>query len=191
MPPSVLLVIALAGTGWSCTENNGLWDCRPAQPQPRAAARPLASPVTAPRRMQSLDTPAPQAAEPPSVAETARESTITPAAPEAAPARVVEQPAPSAVAVAGPTGAFIVQVGAYRERAQAQETADRLPYDGLEVVPTEREGEVWYVLLLGAYSDIETARAAGAEYEASTGGSYWVRTAADLQSVAASKPKGA
>ncbi len=84
-----------------------------------------------------------------------------------------------------PEKAFVVQVGAYRERADAEQVASRLDYETLAIVPTEREGESWWVIVLGAFRTLEAARSVGDEYEADTGGSYWVRTADDLQAVLA------
>jgi septal ring-binding cell division protein DamX len=117
-------------------------------------------------------------------------ATRTPAA--AAPPRETEvaaepvrTPEPAGEQAVRLEDAFIVQIGAYRLRAEAQAAADRLANGKLSIVPTERNGETWFVLLLGAYPSIEAARAAGAEYEANTGGSYWVRTGDDLRKVLA------
>ncbi len=167
-----LLVIALAGSDWNCTESNGLWDCQPVQALPRTAARSLRSPAAA---APVIPVP-PSASPPPAVAETPPASP----APEPSPA-----PAPEDATSVRLEDAFVVQIGAYRMRARAQEAAAQLTYDKLSIVPTERNGEIWYVLLLGAYPTVEAARAAGADYETLTGGSFWVRSGDDLQRVLA------
>ncbi|MEE4659808.1 MAG: SPOR domain-containing protein, partial [Halieaceae bacterium] len=142
---------------------------RPAAPTAElpAAQTPLARTSTA--GMPATRTPA--AAAPPRETEVAAE-----------PVRTPEPAGEQAVRL---EDAFIVQIGAYRLRAEAQAAADRLANGKLSIVPTERNGETWFVLLLGAYPSIEAARAAGAEYEANTGGSYWVRTGDDLRKVLA------
>ncbi len=241
----LLLVIALGGGDWSCTETDGLWDCRPAQalPAPRRVAPPArpataqTTPLVAPRStLQQPPALAPQAAfqeipqqvpqeAPQQVPQEATEKALQKAprdvleevpeeepqlAPEpspeadpqattatdsitAAPAapipQAAEQSAPQqSEAPLDPDSpppelmsAFIVQIGAYRRREEAQQAADELAYADLAIVPTLRDEKTWYVLLLGAYRTLPAARAAGDAYEARTGGSYWVRTGADLQ----------
>jgi len=172
--PFLLLVIALAGGDWTCTQRDGLWDCQPARPQPKAAPRPLTRPIAPTAELPTAQTPlarTPAAAAPP------RETAVAP--------EPVRTPEPAGEQAVRLEDAFIVQIGAYRLRTEAQAAADRLANDKLSIVPTERNGETWFVLLLGAYPSIEAARAAGAEHEANTGGNYWVRTGNDLRQVLA------
>jgi cell division protein FtsN len=80
--------------------------------------------------------------------------------------------------------AYFVQIGAYRIRENAEAEARRVDRDGLTVVPTERDGETLFVVLLGAFSTLAEARAAGdACRRAFPGTSYWVRTGENLRRV--------
>lgn len=204
-----LLVIALAGSDWNCTETDGLWDCRPARSVPKAPAPPLA-PVSPASAIAAGAVAFPEASGAATIAAPASAPVQAPAAvaaeapaavpdekPEAVPAQAPangqqlagidssvsgsEQPIPGLKS----SNAFVVQVGAYRQRVDAEQEVSRLDYESLAIVSTERDGEVWWVIVLGAFDSLESARSAGAQYEAATGGSFWVRTSDDLQAVLA------
>lgn len=193
----LLLVIALGGGDWSCTETEGLWDCRPTQalPAPRRVVpparpvtaqssppvAPLAAPQEAPREVpQESPQAVPQV--PPATAP-ALTAPAAPASQAAEPSAPLPPDRPPSEDSAPPEvlAAFIVQIGAYRRRGEAQQAADALGYADLAIVPTQRDDKTWYVLLLGAFRTLDAARAAGDAYETRTGGSYWVRTGEDLQ----------
>jgi septal ring-binding cell division protein DamX len=81
-------------------------------------------------------------------------------------------------------GAYVVQIGAYREQTRAQRAARELDMGGLVIMPTRRADEDWFVLLLGAYPSSEAAEAAGRAFvESQPRGSYWVRSAAELRRI--------
>jgi len=93
-------------------------------------------------------------------------------APAATPA--IEQEAKEAM--------FVVQLGAFQEQASAQRAARAIGQPGLRVQATQRNGQDWYVLLLGSYKSREDAEKASASYlQAHPNGSTWVRSTADLQ----------
>jgi septal ring-binding cell division protein DamX len=201
----LLLIAALAGSGWHCTEDAGLWDCRPNQPAPRVAAQvepKRAMPAVLPTEPEPVPDPEPdieRKAEP--GAESNAESNADPEADTAGQPgdegqaepepRLEPTPAPAdSPADAGAEAAellgentYIVQIGAYRNREAAYSEARRLAYSGMVVVNTHSDGKDWFVLLLGTYPSWTEAREAGLDYEATEGGSYWVRTARDLQQV--------
>ena len=107
---------------------------------------------------------------------------------DAVPAAVPAATAPPAAAPVAESPAevsgFVVQVGAFREPAQAQAAARQIDLSSLVIMPTRRDGEDWYVVLLGAFPSYEEAREAGEIYAARVpGGSYWVRSAQDLRDV--------
>lgn len=183
----LLLVIALAGSDWNCTETDGLWDCQPAQPEPavvaprRAMAPPansiapaqssMALPPEPEERVPALPDPSPEpeaelATEPELVAEPEMEP--KPAA--------LPKPSPGFVPVPG----YMVQIGAYRDPADAQRAASELDYGSLKILPMRSKGQDWSVLILDAFETIEQARAAGDSYVERTGGSYWIRSSKDL-----------
>ncbi len=172
----LLLVAALAGGNWSCSESDGLWDCRPTRPLPaaRRAAPPAQPQLPA---ATSFDSPPP--AQPRQQA--APSASAGPVPQQAADVSQSVTPAPRPPGQAPAQPDFVVQIGAYENREGAERAAAALGDAGLTVVPTLRDGKTWYVLLLGAFLSLDAARAAGDSYEARTGGSYWVRTMADLE----------
>lgn len=189
-----LLVFALAGSDWHCTESDGLWDCRPARPQSRVTARPLESQAVA-----AAASPVASAAgstlptESPVVEPTESGAAPGPNSAGEAPAGTAPtgtaltstRSAPPIVSPAASELAYVVQIGAFRRRAEAEAAVSELDREGVVIVANRRDGITWYLVLLGAFSTLEDARAAGAEYEADSGGSFWVRNAADLREVKA------
>lgn len=83
---------------------------------------------------------------------------------------------------------FIVQIGAYRSEAAAREQVRRVGDADLRIMPTRRDGEDWYVVLLGAFPSWQEADAAGRAYESASGGSFWVRRSSDLRAVLREDP---
>ena len=78
--------------------------------------------------------------------------------------------------------AYVLQVGAFRERILAEQAVKEIELEGLKVIATRRGEDEWYVLVLGPYKSHVDAREAGEVYlDAHPGGSIWVRAAADLR----------
>ena len=78
-------------------------------------------------------------------------------------------------------GAYVLQVGAFREMDTARKAAAGINMEELRIIPTRRDDANWYVLVLGAYHSRLEARAAGEAYlQAYPRGSIWVRSATDL-----------
>ncbi len=164
MPAIWMLVVALAGGDWQCEEEAGMWQCRarPVEaipPPPAPAQEPVPPPVAEPEAETETEPEPAESADPPAV--------VLPVEPS---------PPPQPVAVDDP---YIVQVGAYRKRETAERAADALALPGLSIVPTRRDDEDWFVLLLGAYPSWEDADRAGRDF----GGSFWVRRSSDLRQV--------
>lgn len=90
---------------------------------------------------------------------------------------------PKATPATAPDGDWVVQVGAFEDRATAQKVVRRLDRDGTVIVPTRQDGKDWNVVLLGSYPSREAADDAGRAYAADTGGSYWVRGATGVEAV--------
>ena len=139
---------------------------------------------------------------PESALEPARVADSEPLAPQPAPQLVATQPAapqpaapePAATIKADGSGVstrilptdFVLQVGAFRERARAVRAAQELGREGVVVVRTRRGEEEWFVVLLGVYPSADEARDAGEAYEAAVpGGSFWVRPGSDLRAASA------
>lgn len=89
---------------------------------------------------------------------------------------------PAPVADKDSEKAYVLQVGAFREQAVAVRAAEATGMEELKIMATRRDGQDWYVLVLGSYETREDARAAGEAYlDAHPKGSVWVRAAVDLQ----------
>jgi septal ring-binding cell division protein DamX len=175
----ILVLLAALGAGdWQCTEVDGLWDCRAprADVERETAAAPASAPAT-PAARQAPDAGGPSGTLPGPGSETGVETGKAPA--------VEPPPAEPAAATPGapPADAYVVQVGAYRDKAAAQREARRLDDERLVILPTRRDGEDWFVVLLGAYAGYGEADSVGRAYEEATGGSYWVRKASSLRAV--------
>jgi hypothetical protein len=81
--------------------------------------------------------------------------------------------------------AWVLQVGAFLDRARARVAADMIADDNRVIVPIKKDGEDWYVLLLAAFPSYALAQKAGEIYlQAHPRGSIWVRSAAGLREVA-------
>lgn len=79
-------------------------------------------------------------------------------------------------------GGYVVQLGAFREQSSAERAAKAGKLEEIKVLATQRNGQTWYVLLLGSYKSREEAREASAAYlQAHPDGSTWVRSSADLR----------
>ena len=149
---------------WDCEKNNsGMWACHP-------AATRADPPAT-------VEEPAP-------TAEAAPEPPLQDQ-PAAAPVAVIERAAasePSPAAAADSSESYVLQVGAFRTRELAETAASQITLEELRIIPTRRDGEDWYVLVLGAYHSSFEAREAGQAYmDAFPTGTIWVREAADLK----------
>jgi septal ring-binding cell division protein DamX len=104
--------------------------------------------------------------------------TVTPAPPP----QNIHTPAAEENVEALPIDAWVLQVGAYRDRDRARVAADMIADDNLIVVPIKKDGGDWYVLLLGAYPTYALAQRAGEIYLLDhPGGSIWVRSAAGVR----------
>jgi septal ring-binding cell division protein DamX len=107
--------------------------------------------------------------------------TVTPAPPP----QNIQTPAAEENVEALPIDAWVLQVGAYRDRARTRVAADMIADDNLIVVPIKNDEEDWYVLLLGAFPSYALAQRAGEIYLLDhPRGSIWVRSAAGVRGVA-------
>lgn len=167
-----ILVVALGASDWACEQDErGMWECDPERGAPlpdRAPERinPQARQSSAPQTESVETAPAPQ---PLQVAEDVQAS---PEQVAQAPSQVQDPPPLASFS----DNQFVVQVGAFSTRADADRAADQLAISSLMVVPMQRDGKMLYVLLLGGYPDREAATAAGESFRADTGGDFWVRT---------------
>jgi septal ring-binding cell division protein DamX len=75
----------------------------------------------------------------------------------------------------------VVQVAAFDNHAAAETGVERIGHAGLRIAYTYRNGEDWYVLLLGPYANRGQAERAGEAFTESTGGDYWVRPASAVR----------
>ena len=114
------------------------------------------------------------------------EAAATPALAQAQPA---PRPADASGAVPMAVDDYVLQVGAFQERQLAVAEAQRLGRPDLLVLPTERDGREFFVLVLGVYPTREAADQAGEAYLADQpGGSVWVRPASDVKAAIAANP---
>ncbi len=172
MPILLVLIAALTGGGHDCRHAAGSWDCdamlyllddSPGVPQLKDL-RHIADVTPSPDVTAQSDTDTPAISEPP--------------APDTRPETPTNSPAP--VSLATPVEGWAVQIAAFGDRDAAELGAQRIGIDSVNIVPTRRDGEDWYVLLLGIYPSREQAEQAGLGYAEESGGSYWVRNAAAL-----------
>lgn len=84
--------------------------------------------------------------------------------------------------VSGPMAQqYVLQVGAFRDRANADSAAASLAGEQVRIVATRRGTQAWYVLLLGSYATEVQARQARQRYLADyPAAEAWVRSSADL-----------
>ncbi|WP_279244591.1 SPOR domain-containing protein [Candidatus Litorirhabdus singularis] len=76
-----------------------------------------------------------------------------------------------------PDPGFTIQVGAFRDRATAMSKAATLGSASVKVERTLRNGESWYLVLLGAYATkVEALAGEGLYLSANPGADTWVRT---------------
>jgi septal ring-binding cell division protein DamX len=190
-PLAILLVViaALAMGDAQCPETHGVPNCAAPQlmladasgdvlsrddlghiadvvpPSQRGAKAAPPQPATSPAPAPRAGPPEPTArAEPPAAEEPA------------------SSPGPVPAAAATEDG-WVVQVAAFENRAAAERGVGRIGLENLTVVPTRRNGEDWYVVLLGTYPSRQQADDSGRAYAEASGGSYWVRRASELQAI--------
>ncbi len=75
---------------------------------------------------------------------------------------------------------WTVQIAAFDNRVAAEQGVQRIARDNVVIVPIRRNGEEWFVLLLGTYRSQEAAVSAGSQYAEDSGNRYWVRNIDDL-----------
>ncbi|MDH5611613.1 MAG: SPOR domain-containing protein [Gammaproteobacteria bacterium] len=80
--------------------------------------------------------------------------------------------------------AYAVQVYAGRKLANVNRYISSHGLDNMQIVKTDRDGDVIYVLV-GLYADRASAKQAVDELEQSTGSRPWIRSVGSLQSIAA------
>jgi len=154
--PALILVIALSGAAWQCDNREGLWECRP----PPATAAGEAAPTVSADGEGGAGTPVPEAAatNPTQPIPRAADAGAGYGAPVNEGAPGAEDAEDTEAAAAANTGAstaasadaWVVQIAAYRDKEAAQAAARDISYAGLIIMPIRREGENWFVLLLGA-----------------------------------------
>lgn len=193
-----------SGQGWQCVQDPDLAENpqperfpepAPQQPElslpgaPDAAApgpdeRALAPesselPPTAPQRAAAPQRPA---GEQPAAAAEPASAPAPPADRRPDSARLAYQPA-QPVALADLPGTFYaVQVLAMNTRAQLDAFVRRHDISGLSSARVERNGAVYYVLLLGIYETLERARQAAAGLPPALAGvDPWIRSVSSLQ----------
>jgi DamX protein len=80
---------------------------------------------------------------------------------------------------------WVVQIGAYPKFDSARNQVAAIGIDGLSIVPTVRDGQPWYLILLGVYPSRGEAELAGEAYvESRRRASYWVRSVKSVQRLA-------
>jgi len=166
LPILLLLIAVLAGGSAYADDMGHIADVihpnqRTAKTRPTATAVPLAF------------TQAP--ASEPAPVQTARptESPQPPPEPGPEPETSSETPAPQ--------DEWVVQVAAFDNHAAAATGVERIGHADLRIAYTYRNGEDWYVLLLGPYANRGQAERAGEAFTKSTGGDYWVRPASAVR----------
>ncbi len=206
------LTLTLSGGNWNCSNQNGLWDCR--APAPEVATASSAEPRRRGGVEKALATDGALQGDATGVAQ----SDVTGASQSDATGALQGDVAGAAVQTSELAGsasdpqpdsqlalyfagestqpsappdedAWVVQLGAYGDEATARHARDELGRQGLIIMPTRRGGEDWYVLLLGAYETQAMADAAGAEFVAGGGGSYWVRSVKSLERILNTGPR--
>ena len=97
----------------------------------------------------------------------------------------IHTPAAAENVEAVPIDAWVLQVGAFRDRDRARVATEMIADDNLIVVPIRKDGQDWHILLLGAFPSYALAQRAGDIYLLDhPGGSIWVRSAAGVRGVA-------
>ena len=166
-----------ADANWFCElgEREDEWECVQDGPLPAAAERRARAAATPARNPPSPSVTAPASAAP------------TPS--EAAPSanlplyrRLAYRPTETVPLDDLPPGFFAVQLVAVQTKAALEEYAQRQRLRNMSAARVERDGEMFYVLLLGIYETRERADRAAAslppEFEQFT---PWVRSVASLQ----------
>ena len=170
-PLVVILALAGAGAGagdWECKgSDRGLWRCQPAnlKPPSELSAEDVA-PAPPP---QIIHTPiAEEDVEPVAIAEE-----------DVEPVAIAEENLEPA-----PIDKWVLQVGAFQYRTRARAEAELIASEKLILVPIERDGKTWHLLLLGSFPTYRAAQSAGENYLLEHPlGSFWVRSAAGLREV--------
>jgi septal ring-binding cell division protein DamX len=79
---------------------------------------------------------------------------------------------------------YVLQVGAYREYDVALFNAEEIDREQIVIVPINRKGEDWFVLLYGNYSSYQEALEAGEKFALDyPRESYWARNTAGIRKV--------
>ena len=77
---------------------------------------------------------------------------------------------------------WALQVGAFKDAEAAEQAVADSGMETILIVPTERDGEAWFVLLLGTYERKVDAREAGQAYMgAFPEGKTWVRKSEEIK----------
>ncbi len=167
----IVIILALAGAGagdWECkTSDRGLWRCQSANLRPPSEINvEELAPAPVPR---IIPTPVP-------------EEKFEPV-PAAIP-RIIPTPVPEEKFEPVPIDAWVLQVGAFQSRTSARAEAGLIASEKLILVPIERDGKTWHLLLLGSFPTRQAAQSAGENYLLEHPlGSFWVRSAAGLREV--------
>lgn len=136
------------GQGWQCVQDPELAE----DPRPERLPDPPAEPESAP-------TDLPVRAEPPS-ADPQPESDVEDIGSRELPdfARLAYRPPQPVSLMELPKRFYAVQVLAAASRDELERFTRRHQLEGLSSARVERDGELYYVLLLGVYETLETAR---------------------------------
>jgi septal ring-binding cell division protein DamX len=77
---------------------------------------------------------------------------------------------------------FAVQLAAFRRYSSARAFADEVPAGGAAILGSMRDGQTWYVVVLGLYETQAEAASAEASYrERHPAAATWLRGTADLR----------
>ena len=98
---------------------------------------------------------------------------------------VEEAPAPSVVGsdiMSAPASAYVVQVYAGRQLRNVNNYVSSHGLDNMQIVKTERDGDILYVLV-SLHDSHESAKQAAFDLEQRTGSKPWVRSVTGLQRI--------
>ncbi len=155
-----------SGSGWECVQDPDLAE------DPRPARLPAAPPPG------DGSAPPPQPAPP----EEPEEPEAPPAPAEPGPQSASHPPNPPRSLANLPEDFYTVQLMAMSSAEALEAYVNEHGLQGMSAARVERDGRLYYVLLLGIYETAEQARDAAAELPPSLAGtSPWVRTVGSLQ----------
>ncbi len=75
---------------------------------------------------------------------------------------------------------YTLQLASMQERSSVEKMIREKGLDGAKIIPLERKGEAYYVLLTGSYASRTEADKAAKRYKQNFGISPWVRKIKDL-----------